>query len=261
MKALCSKNLNLLFLLLFLVVSFVQNLDSNQVSSEDPKNFKEIIKNIKDQSLIESDKLFAFCFIQKNLEESLRKNSMEERKDIINNINYINNLFQDKIQIKFFYFLNNEIENSFIFLIKNGKIVLEKEIEDIQITLNVHNLIRLLEKGNLDKKIIKKIKSNFKTKKQNIRKENRINLELLEKEAEPKPDDNKNEIFLIKKFCLSFFCAVLTGLFLILILKYSAEWATKSKSAINRYKDKSKDKKINYILEDLRKNFDIIFIS
>ena len=69
MKVLCSKNLNCLFLLLLIVVSFVQNLDSKQFSNGEPKNFKEMIKKLKTQSLIESDKLFVFGFIQEYLEE------------------------------------------------------------------------------------------------------------------------------------------------------------------------------------------------
>ena len=50
MKVLCSKNLNCLFLLLLIVVSFVQNLDSKQFPKGEPKNFKEMIKKLKTQS-------------------------------------------------------------------------------------------------------------------------------------------------------------------------------------------------------------------
>ena len=88
----------------------------------------------------------------------------------------MNDLFQDKIQIKFYYFLNNDIDNSFIFLIKNGQVIIEKQIEDIQNSLNIHNLITLLKKGNLERKILKQLKAIFTKKKQNIRKEKRINM-------------------------------------------------------------------------------------
>ena len=256
MKVLCSKNLNCLFLLLLIVVSFVQNLDSKQFSKGEPKNFKEMIKKLKTQSLIESDKLFVFGFIQEYLEESLLKSSTGQNKEIIDNINAMNDLFQDKIQIKFYYFLNNDIDNSFIFLIKNGQVIIEKQIEDIQNSLNIHNLINLIKKGNLERKILKQLKAIFTKKKQNIRKEKRINMELIEKEVEPKSDDNKNAKILIKSF-VSLICAVLTGVLAFFLLKYSVEWATTSKCAINR----GEDEKMNNILYEMSKDFDFIFVD